>query len=74
MRFLDNGVIFASFHSDGTIASLSDTLKNIAIGILIWSTISLSSLGGVPSSPGDMFSFIMLSFLLYDFGNYKQLP
>ena len=28
--FLNNGVISASFHSDGTIPSLSDKLKNIA--------------------------------------------
>ena len=31
---LNNGVTFVSFHSDGTIPSLSDKLINIANGIL----------------------------------------
>ena len=60
--FLSNGVIFAYFHSDGMIPSLSDKLKNIASGILVWSTISLSSFGGIPSTPCDLFSFIVLVF------------
>ena len=60
--FLNNGVIFASFRSDGMIPSLSDKLKNIASGILVWSTISLSSFGGIPSTPCDLFSFIILVF------------
>ena len=44
--------MFASFHSEGTIPS-SDKLNNFASGVLICSTISLSSFGGIPSTPGD---------------------
>ena len=61
--FLNNGVTFASFHSAGTIPSLSDILKKIASGVLISFTISLSNLGVIPSTPGDLFVFIILIFL-----------
>ena len=33
--FLNNGVTFASFHSAGTIPSLSDRLTKLASGLLI---------------------------------------
>ena len=56
-----SGVMFASFHSEGTIPS-SDKLNNFASGVLICSTISLSSFGGIPSTPGDLLSFIFLIF------------
>ena len=46
--------MFASFHSEGTIPSSSDKLNNFASGVLICSTISLSSFGGIPSTPGDL--------------------
>ena len=52
--------MFASFHSEGTIPSSSDKLNNFASGVLICSTIFLSSLGGIPSTPGDLLSFIFL--------------
>ena len=54
--------MFASFHSEGTIPSSSDKLNNFASGVLICSTISLNSFGGIPSTPGDLFSFIFLIF------------
>ena len=52
--------MFASFHSEGTIPSSSDKLNNFASGVLICSTISLSSFGGIPSTPGDLLSFNFL--------------
>ena len=55
--------MFASFHSKGTIPSCSDMLNTCASGILICSTISFSILGDIPSTPGDLFSFILLILL-----------
>ena len=52
--------MFASFHSEGTIPSSSDKLKKFASGVLICLTISLSSFGGIPSTPGNLVSFIFL--------------
>ena len=60
--FLNSSVMFASFHSEGTIPSSSDKLNTFASGVLICSTISLSSFGGIPSTPGDLLSFIFLIF------------
>ena len=60
--FLNSGVMFASFHSEGTIPSSSDKLKHFASGVLICSTISLNRFGGIPSIPGDLLSFIFLIF------------
>ena len=60
--FSNSGVMFASFHSEGTIPSSSDKLNTFASGVLICSTISLSSFGGIPSTPGDLLSFIFLIF------------
>ena len=51
--FLNRGIMFASFHSKGTIPSCSDMLNTCASGILICSTISFSILGDIPSTPGD---------------------
>ena len=56
--------MFASFHSEGTIPSSSDKLKKIASGILICSIIYLRSVGGIPSIPGDLLSFIFLILLV----------
>ena len=42
--FLNNGVTFASFHSAGTIPSLSDILKKIASGVLV-SSVNVSMRG-----------------------------
>ena len=52
--------MFASFHSEGTIPSSSHKLNTFASGVLICSTISLSSFGGISSTPGDLLSFIFL--------------
>ena len=49
--------MFASFHSELTVPSSSDKLNNFASGVLIRSTISLSSFGGIPSTPGNLLSF-----------------
>ena len=45
-------VMFASFHSEKIIPS-SDKLNTFVSGVLIRSTISLSSFGGIHSTPGD---------------------
>ena len=58
--FLNNGVMFPSFHSEGTIPSSSDKLNTFASGVLICSTNSLSSFGGIPSTPGYLLSFFFL--------------
>ena len=52
--------MFASFHSKGTIPSCSDMLNTGASGVLICSTVSFSILGDIPSTPGDLISFILL--------------
>ena len=67
--FLNSGVMFASFKSEGIIPSSSDKLNNFGSGVLICSTISLSSFGGIPSTPGDLFH--LLNFLCYHFRRYK---
>ena len=51
--------MFASFHLKGTIHSLSDMLNTCAIGLQICSTVSFSIFGDIPSTPGDLFSFII---------------
>ena len=56
--------MFFSFHSEGTIPTSSDKLNNFASGVLIYSTISISGFGGIPSTPGDLLSFIFLIFFL----------
>ena len=55
--------MFASFHSKGTTPSFTDKLNTLASGILICSTVSISSFGGIPSTPGDLLSFIAFIFL-----------
>ena len=52
--------MFASFHSKGTIPSCSDMLNTCASGVQICSTVSFSILGAIPSTHGDLFSFIIL--------------
>ena len=56
-------MLFASFHSTGTTASFNDKLKTLASGILICYTVSISSFGGIPSTPGDLLPFIAFIFL-----------
>ena len=52
--------MFASFHSKGTIPSCINMLYTWACGILICSSVSFSILCDIPSTPGDLFSFILL--------------
>ena len=56
--FLNNCIMFASFHSNGPILSSNDKLNTVASGMQICSTISKSNLGGIPSTPGDLLSFL----------------
>ena len=62
--FLNNCLMFASIHSEGTIPSCRETINTFGSDVLICSTISLRSFGGIASSPGDLFSFNLLYFLL----------
>ena len=61
--FLNKGMMFASFQSKGTLHSCSDMLNTSTSGVPIWSTVSFSILGDIPSTPGDLFSFIL--FILF---------
>ena len=56
-------MMFASFHSNGTTPSFNDKLNVLASGILICSTVYISSFGGIPSTPSDLLSFIAFIFL-----------
>ena len=69
--FLNSGVMFASFHSEGTVPSSSDKLNNFASGVLICSTIALSNFGGIPSTPGDFFIFRLHNFVCYHYRSYR---
>ena len=64
----------ACFYSEGTIHSSSDKLNNFVIGVLICSTISLSSFGGIPSTPGDLLSFIFLIYFAIISGVTNNCP
>ena len=61
--FLNNGIMVATFHSNGTIPSYNDKLDTVASGMLICYTISNNNLGGIISTPGDLLSFISLIFI-----------
>ena len=61
-------MMFASFHSNGTTPSFNDKLNTLASGILICSTVSISNFGGIPSTPGDLLSFIAFIFLATNSG------
>ena len=56
-------LMFASSHSKRTTPSVNDKLNTLASGILICSTVYISSFGGIPSTPGDLLSFIAFIFL-----------
>ena len=56
--------MFSSFHSKRTIPSCSDMVNTCSSGVLICSTVSFSILGDIPSTPGNLFSFILLIFIL----------
>ena len=61
-------MMFASFHSNGTNHYFNDKLNTLASGILICSTVSISNFGGIPSTPGDLLSFIAFIFLATNSG------
>ena len=61
--FLNNGMMFVSFHSKGTTPSFNDKLDTLASGVLICYTVSINSFGRIPSTPGDVVSFIVFIFL-----------
>ena len=65
--------MFASFHSNGTIPASNDKLNTVASGMFICSTISSSNLGGIPSTPGDLF-FIFLICLATMLGVLMDRP
>ena len=67
-------MMFASFHSKGSIPSYSDMFNTCASGVLICSTVSFSSLGDLPSTPGDLFSFILLILLATTSGVTTNCP
>ena len=57
-------MMFAYFHSKGTTLCFTDKLNTLASGILTCSAVSISSFGGIPSTPGDLlslFAFIVLA-------------
>ena len=56
-------MMFDSFHSKGTTPSFNDMLNTLASGILIYATISISSFGGIPSTPGNLLFLIAFIFL-----------
>ena len=64
--FLNNGMMFASFHSKGTTPSFNYKLNTLASGILICSTVSISSSGGITS-----IVLHCLYFLSYHFWSYN---
>ena len=66
--------MFASFHSKCTIPSCSDMLNTFASGVQICSTVSFSILGAIPSTPGDLFSFILLILLATTSGVTTNCP
>ena len=66
--------MFASFHSKGTIPSCSDMLNRCESGVLICSTDSFTILGDIPSTPGDIFSFILLILLATTYGVTTNCP
>ena len=61
--FLNTGMMFASFLSKGTTLFFNDKLNSLASGVLICFTVSISTFGGIPSTPGDLLSFIAFVFL-----------
>ena len=66
--------MFASFHSKGTMPSYSVMLNTCASGVLICSTVSFSILGVIPSTPGDLLTFILLILLATTSGVTTNSP
>ena len=67
-------MMFDSFHSKGTIPSCGDILNTCASGVLICSTVSFSILGDNSSTPGDLFSFMLLILLATTSGVTTNYP
>ena len=66
--FLNYYTMFASIHSKGITRSFDDKLNTLASGILICSTVSISSFGGIPSTPGDSLSLpLFFSYHLWSY-------
>ena len=72
--FFNKAMMFASFHSKGTIPSCSGMLNTGASGVLICSTVYFSILGDIPSTPSDLFSFILLILLATTSGVTTNCP
>ena len=56
------------------VPSWSDILNTCASGELICSTVSFSILGDIPSTPGDLFSFVLLILLATTYGVTTNCP
>ena len=57
----------------GTTPSFNDKLSTLASGTLICS-ISISSFGGIPSTPGDLLSFVAFIILVTNSGVTINCP
>ena len=55
-------------------SSCSDMLNTGASGVHIYYTVSFSILGAIPSTPGDLFSFILLILLATTSGVTTNCP
>ena len=68
--------MFASFHYMGTMPSchVSVMLNTCASGVLICCIVSVSILGAIPSTHGDLFSFILLILLATTSGVTTYCP
>ena len=66
--------MFSSFHSKGILPSCSDMLNTCASGVPICSTVYFSSLGAIPSTPDDIFCFVLLILLATTSGVTTNCP
>ena len=66
--------MFASFHYKDTTPSCSGMLNTCASGVLFCSTVYFSILGDIPSTPGDLFSFILLILVATTYGVTTNCP
>ena len=64
--FINNDMMFTSFHSNGIAPYSNDKLNTVASDMLICCTILNRNLGGIPSNSGDLLSFISFILLLYN--------
>ena len=64
--FLNKGIMFASFHSKGTIPSCSDMINTCASGVLICSTVYFSIFG-------VLYTLYIVNFASYYFWGYNIL-